>query len=338
MATKLENLHLEEVSAIIGEDEPANKGARIVLMKKEHDRRDGIMVDDDKVGVLKRLAKFLDIGEDELAIKEEDRMDPKTKQTLDELTAKVDGLTEQLTVAQTVSKVSATIAKAGTAEEVDAAIATLTNEDARKEVAEIAEARKAELTKAEGDAALKAFRSKLPSGLQKAFDDMSDDDKRRFMGKFSKADEGDADPVTKALAAVTETNEKLVAKVESLEAKDALAATKAELADLDGVVPDLNELAKQLTSLRKADAEAADAMLTQLKATAKQAKESRLFSVVGNDGEGSGTVAKVETKIAAAVKKYQDAHPDVTPEQAEAEVLKANPALYDEYNAAQREA
>lgn len=291
MAFELKNLSIEEVSAV---DEPANKHSRVVLLK----RKGGIMDQDERAGLLKKLATYLGVDKADAPVNKEDNaMTEEVTKKIEELTSQVEALTK---------------ANAEAAEKVEA----LTKANA-------------ELTeRTEKSDAEKSFRDQLPKGLQKAWDDMDEDERRKFMASYGKAQKSD-DPVTKALSEVTKANDELVAKVARMEAEQELAKTREGFRDLDGLV-NIDDLAKQYHAIAKVDKDAADAMVETTRKLAKQAKEGGLFHVIGKDGAGDESA---EARLTKRVAKLREDNPELTEAAAMTKALEADPKLYDAYNA-----
>lgn len=239
---------------------------------------------------------------------------PDLEKQLKEVTAKVETLTAD------VAK-SAEVVKAK-----DAEIADLKKQltSAQEGIAKAGK-RKEEMEK---------FRGSLSGTLQKAFDNMADDEKETFMTGYKKS-EGAENPVAKALESVTKANEELTKRLQKMEAASELAKAREELKGLAGVV-NLEEFIPSYLELRKAAPEHAEGIVKQLKAAAAQVQKSGLFKAIGRDGgsEGENPVEKLDREV----KKYQEAHPGVNAAEAEAKVLEANPTLYSEYRKFQRAA
>lgn len=223
----------------------------------------------------------------------------------------------------------AAIAKADTAEALDVVIKGLT-EAVAKVVAVDVEARKADLAKVKDGEAVKKFAEKLSDPLKVAFSKLNTKEQAEFMTSYK----ADGDPVAKALEEVTKQNATLAKQVADLGADAELRKTEDELKDLAGGPVNVAELAKTLVALRKHDKAAADAMLTQIRATAKQAQAGNVFRVIGKDGDGAGdAMGEIDKKAEAYAKEHK-----VTKAVATGAVLKIEPELYDRYLAEKREA
>lgn len=299
MATELKDLSIEEVSLV---DAPANKGARVVLMKRE--KNGGIMDQntDERVSLLKRMAQYLGVSAPEASPKDEgadDMADEALTKQVAELTKKLDEVTK-----------------------------ALSTEKSARETAEkqLADARKA----ADEDAGYKAFRQKLSPALQKACDEMDEKDRKDFMSRFGKAE----DPVAKAVEAVAAEAKKAAdalaerdGRIAKLERAERIAKRKADLADLSAVEK-FDEFVETVDAVYQKDAAAAEEIVKRMRALAAQAKAGNLFKVAGRDGAGS---TGAESRISAAVSKVLAEDPKLTREQAVDKVLKADPSMYEEY-------
>lgn len=301
-------------------------------LSEEEVRIKGVNInDDERVSLVGKIAEYLGIrkADLDLDLDVEEIMDKdakKLQKDLEELSEKFEKLEKEKATADAVNTAVEGISKAKSSEEVDAVLKEIEDEEVLKVVTERAAERKAAFEKSVGEAEVKKFRDRLPETLQKAFDEMDEEDQEKFMKSFNEPGE---DPVAKALEAVTEANKVLADKVEKLEGNVDVATIEEELKGLDGIVKDVGETAKTIVGLRKHDAGAADAMLEEYKALAKQAEEKgNLFKVLGKDGEVSGDA---QEKIDKAAKAYHDEHPDITIEQAVAKVLEDHPELYDEH-------
>jgi len=234
--------------------------------------------------------------------------------------------------AETVRKISGEIAAAKTAAGIDALakrIADVKDDSLTKQAADRkSEIDKSDETKQAADKAEaeKSFRAKLPKGLQKAFDDMDEKEREAFMGKFGKSDAGD--PVTKTLTDLAKAKDDLTAKVEKLEAAAHLRKLADELKDLNGAVTKIDEFAGAYAKLEKADKDAAEALLKDFRALAKQAKDGGLFKVIGRDGAGDDSASG---RLEKAVKKYMSEHSGANEATATDAVLKVEPKLYEDY-------
>lgn len=329
---ELTDLDIDEWSLV---DRPANKGSRFLFWK----RADGgpeecaTMETIEKVGVIRRLMKTLGVGPADLAQEGEVEVSDTLKR-LEELTAEV----EKLKTQDGADAVRKAIVDALKSEDPAARLADLEKSVADLEKAATA-ARIADLEKrlADADAAVEVtkemdgFRAKLPKAMRPGFDEMSPEEKKKFMASYGKAEKAD-EPLAKALSTVeklSEENEKLAARLEKLEGDRELAKTVEDLADVAAIV-DPGEFAKDFRELAKASPEAADRLHEKLKAAAERAETGALFGTIGTAGGEAPTATE---KIAKAVAKYRDDHPDVSKEAAEAAVLKADPGLYTAYKA-----
>jgi len=215
---------------------------------------------------------------------------------------------------------------AASVEDVDKALAAVADDDIRKAVEPRAQARRTELEKADLDKAQREFRQKLTPAMAKAFDDMDEDERRRFMNSFGKSDKAD-DPMVKTIDSLSKTNDELQKRLDKMEADAELTKTREAFQDLDGFVK-VDDFAKSYIALAKHDREAADAMVDQTRALAKQAHQGGLFRVIGKDGNGEQSA---DGKIDKAVAKYREANPGVSPAEAMTKVLEQDPGLYDDY-------
>lgn len=338
MAKELFDISLEEISAV---DSPANPHAKVLLMKrkggdpKTKSDRDTIEPDE-RLSLLKRLAAFLGKSSDDLAQLETDDMaDEAIQKKLDELTKKVGDFEADRARLTKRGDIAVSIAKAAKPEDftsIEAEIEKIKadDKDGHAQLADLAKARKSEIEGATARQAEQDFRKRLPAPIAKAFDDMTADDRAKFMKSYGTGEKPD-DPVAKALATVTAANEMLMKRLEGLEGDTELAKTKEEIKDLDGFVK-IEDFAKHLIALRKANREAADAMLESQRALAKQAREGGLFRVIGKDGGDDN--ADAEAKIDKAAAKLREADPKLTKEQAVSKAIEQDPSLYSDYLAA----
>lgn len=328
MVNELKNLQIEEVSAV---DDPANKASRVVLLK-----RGGNVDKDEKIGFVKKLGTYLGLGEseiDDITKGGDDVADKDIKKQVADLTDEVKKLTADKARAEKRGQVSAVIAKSKTSADIEAvrkALDEIKEGDAEghKELSDQLDARAEELGETEKAGIMSDFRGKLPKGMQKAFDDMNDDDKRRFMGKFQKGMIED-DPIGKALEKATDTVEKQAERIERLEKDAQMRDLREHLDDLKGTVEDFDGFVKSFAKMREADEDAAEQMVKSLRAAKAQAEKAGIFRVIGKDGDGDQTA---EDTLDKAVQKYMGEHDDVTKEQAEAKVLERQPELYENYN------
>jgi len=332
MPFELDELHLDEISFVPA---GANPGARAVLMKNRrkgfHEKeRGGIMADmdskDERVGLWKRIGEYFGISEDDLALtKEVANVDTNVQKQLDDLTTEVGELKKAKATAESITTAVGSIAKAKSVDEVNAVVAALKDADVLKAVTDPAAERRIELDAQAGNAEVNAFREKLPESLQKTFDGMDADGRASFMKSYSV---GDSDPIVKALATVTATNESLIARLEKMEDAEDLRKATADLDGLESVVDDIPAMAKTITSLRKTAPAAADDLLEKLRATSKRAADAGLFVIKGSD---KGGVKNADERLDKAVAKYREIHPDVTAEVAMTKVLEEQPGLYNEH-------
>lgn len=310
-------------------DEPANEGSRVVLLKRRNKKDEGGAIDA-LSAILKRLSpddvkKVLAdaLGAAKVGGKEGD--DP-MKDRIDALAKRIGKLTGDAakglqTKLDAVSKAEQKDAEAQLPA-IETEVASV-EKDGR--IAAL-EAQVAELSKrgAAGEE-VKKFRTTLSAPLQKMFDELPAADQAEFMAGYAGTRKA-ADPVAKALESVTKANTELAQKVAKMEAEKELAAVTAELQkDLGGVV-NVAETAEAIVAMRKHAPEAAEALLTQLKAAAARAKASKVFSIVGKDGQDTGSpLAKLE-KLA----KARAASKGETYAVAYEEVSKENPELFAE--------
>ena len=339
MPNRLEDLTLEEISVV---DEPANKRARVVLLKRAQEKG-GIMTDDkERIGLADRLLKYLGVTSDQLAGPtvrkgDDDMADAEVKKQLDDMSAKIEKLEADAARAAKREDLGRRIAKAKTDDDVaavrkDVDATKADDADGHADLTARLDERAAELGKTEKASLMGDFRTQLPKGLQKAFDDMDDDEKKRFMDKFKKGDE--TDPVGKALEAVTKKNEALEGEVKALKAAREIDEAREELKDLMGHVEKYDDFVESVVSLRKADKDAAEVLVKSARAMAAREKKSGIFKIVGADGHAAEDAAAEIRKAADAVRKED---PKLTPEQAEALTLERNLGLYTKY-LAEREA
>lgn len=347
----LTDLVLEELSAV---NAGANKGAKIILLKSECDK----MEIKDRVSLITKLAEYLNIGKkegDTLTINTGD--EPVSKDLVElQKTVATQGAVILKLAAQNAFAVLLSIAKDALATVADvtgvdsllakaktdlvlliksgeitdqAELIKLFEAQLDGDLTERAKARKAELEKGKAKHGMHEFRNGLPKGLQKAFDDMDENERLSFMTKFNKSD--DDDPVNKALEKLGTENVSLLKQVAVLTADSELAKGMVEFEDLATAVK-LDEFVPNIIKLRKLDKDAADVLVKQTRALAAQSAAGNVFEIVGKRGGNGGDV---DAKIDKAVAIYKTDHPDVSDEVAMDKVLQANPALYDEYNAEQ---
>lgn len=311
MPKVLKDLVIDEVSLV---DVPANKAARVILMKR------GDMELGEKTSLLEKLKKALGLTEGGTD-------DPNTEDDV-EIQKKLEALQAQvakLEIDKTRSEYSAKIAKAKRVEDLTAlrgegAFKAL-SEDARTALDTEIETRKGELEAAVKVGKYDTFRSKLPKSLHKAFDEMMDEDKDEFMSRFGKGGV-EADPVGKALARAEQRATDLEAQVASLVAKGEVEAIlKGDLKDVPGATA---ELAESVRKLRRADPAAAETLVKQLKGQALQLKASGLFKTLGKDG---GEIKKAEDKLDQLAKK-RATEKGIAFATAYDQVLQENPDLY----------
>lgn len=329
MPTLLEDLELDEVSLV---DEPANKDARVVLFKRDGTgtrKRGATMYGDDRVGLLRRLAKFLGVRDADLVEKEGDGVDEATRKRFDDLTERLEKL--EVDGAGDVAKAIAEAVKsekpAEQAEALEKRVAEL-EKDAK--IAAL-EKRLADVEKTgEEDEVLKAFRDELPKALRPGFDEMGEEEKRRFMDKFKKSADSADEPLAKALSTIeslTKAGETASARIEKLEREAEVAKLRTELSGLENFV-DLEKTVEEVYELRKLSPKSADSMIERLRAFAKQTESSEFLKEIGSSHGAQPT--EVEKRIEAKIEEYRKAHPDATPEQAYAAVVTTNKELYTE--------
>lgn len=360
----LDKLSLEEISIV---DAGANKGARVILLKSESD----IMENKERNQIVATLVKYLNADiTDIVSMLKADNINHEDTHVSNELEqlqkdSKSQGILILKLAAQNafgtmLAVVKDAIAKAADATGVDAILTKAKTDlvDLIKagkvhdqaelikqfeasldgDLTERAKARKAELEKSTSKAEMTKFRDKLPGALQKAFDDMDEDERAAFMTKFSKSDEND--PITKLSKALEDSsteNATLKKRLDAMEADTEITKAEKEFESLAKYV-NLKEFIPNVIKMRKLDKDAAEAFVTQTKAMAAQMADANIFSIFGKNGEGdSGAEAKLE-KLA---KKYRAEHSDCASDEiAMAKVLDdpANADLYSQYNAEQEEA
>lgn len=326
MPRELKNLVLEEVSAV---DQPANPGARVVLMK-----RGGIMNVKDFLAKVAKAAGLPDKEVEALVTETTKETGSMPEGNTDEIKA----LKAQLTRLEKRAAVSEAINKAADAKALDAIAADVTKAKEAKEMTDEDEKdflermrdKKKSFETADVTKAQTEFAAKLPEGLRKAFGELSDTDKDAFMKSYTapKAD----DPVAKAMAELTKRNEALEKTVAELQKAAETAEAKELLKDLAGVVKVDDFLPTYLT-LKKQSPEQAEDLVKQLRAAKAQAETAGLFKALGSDGPGNADSA--EAKLEKAAEAVRKADPKLTKEAAFAKAIEDNPALYAEYNAEQ---
>lgn len=346
----LTDLNIEEASIV---DRGANKGAKVILLKSQNSECDK-MESKERNQFVATLMKYMqaDIKEVGAMLKSDFKTGSEDEPLSEELKALQKSVALQaagmlvLTCKNLFGEAMAiavdSIAKAKDAAGVDAAITAATtavstlktetkidddtliksfNDKIDSDLGERAKAKKKELDGQTTDEEMKKFRENLPTALHKAFDDMPAKDKADFMKSYSKSDD---DPIAKALATTATENASLKKRLDKMEGEQDIAKAKIEFNDLDGKV-DMEKFIKSVITLRKADKDAANVMIEQTRAMAKQAETSNLFSIVGKNGQGA---SDAEGKIDAAVKKHMIDHPDDTEAVAMTKVLDKNPELY----------
>jgi len=341
---KRNRLELKTVDLISLVDRGDNPEAHVMIHKKKGFPlgKKGVRIDnmdsnnkDDRVNLLKRIAVYFGVGKDDLNLDGGDEMDKdaeKLQKDLDELKEKFEELGKEKATADAVSAALEGISKAKTPEEVDAVLEKIEDtddvkgDDVRGAVAGQATERKTSFEKAAGEAEVKAFRARLPEELHESFDKLDEEDRGKFMKSFNEPGE---DPTAQALETLTKANAELAAKVEKIDSDVDQAKVEEELKSLDGIVKSVPETAKTIVTLRKTDAEAADAMLEEYKSLAKQAEEKgELFKILGHDEDSPGDADAEIDKIA---KTLRDADPDLSEAQAIAKAVEENPEVYDKY-------
>lgn len=353
----LTELALEEISAV---NAGANKGAKIILRKSESD----IMETKERYALIKTLAKYFNVGKQEgdtLVIKTGDEPVSedleKLQKTVSSQTIVILKLVAQNAFATLLSVVKDAIAKAANATGIDTLLAkaktdliALIKDSEITDQAELikqfeaaldgdlmerAKARKAELEKSTSKADMAKFRDRLPPDVQKTFDALDDDKRTAFMNKFSKFD--DTDPVAKALENVTNENASLKKRLDNLESESEVAKAEQEFEGLSKHVA-LAEFIPNIIKLRKVDSDAAEVLITQIKAMAAQANAANIFSIFGKNGQGEGDA---DSALDKAVQKYRVENPDCASDEiAMTKVLEdpANASLYTDVINEQEEA
>ena len=356
MATELVNLRLTEVSVV---DHPANKGARIVLLKSDEapelkeikseksvrprgsQKERAMFSSTEKVSLLKRLMAALKFDQADLDDFTPEDDDVTTEKRLEALAAQVEKLGQDADVRDVAKAIEAALDSedaSGALELLEKRVTALVEKAGSDKDAEITRLQKqledaqttaVQATKAADETS--AFRERLPKSLQKAFDGMGDDDKKGFMSRFSKGAsvEDSDDPIAKALAAVVKSSDALLTRVEGLEARTEKSSLRTELAGIDGLV-DLDKTIETVARLRKSDPGAADLFVEQLRATQAQAKSAKVFGELGSSQiDKSGTDADVA--ITKAVTKIRENDPTIGEDEAMAKAFDANPDLYTQY-------
>jgi len=332
-------LKLGSVDMISLVDRGDNPGARVAISKRQSsldtDDEEGGKIpamnanDDDRVGFAKRFLTYMGISKADLDLEEEvivDKDAQELKKQLDELQGKFDDLEKETAIAKSINTANDAIAVAKSAEDVDKVIAGLEDVDVIKAVTDIAAARKGVLAKSADDEVVKAFREKLPVPLQKAFDEMEDDDQKSFMKSYDGKKE---DPTSATLAKMASALEAANTRLEKVEMDTREAEIVKELEDLEGIIKSVPDAAKMIAKTEKRDPDAGAEMLEYHKALAAQAKEKDFLKVIGQD---DGAIGDAEAELDKAVEKYRAEHPDVSEAEAMTKVLDADPELYDRYN------
>lgn len=310
MPRQLKNLVISEVSSV---DRGAGEGVKILLMKREPNDRDDVVIDFDVLRSLKKIAPEIAAGIDAAVAKLREEMADPTKAEAaiqkfnDQIAGLIPGNTE---TTMTKEEIEALVTKA-----ITTATAPLT----------------ATITKLEGDLAFE----KLSPEAREFCKAMSDEDKKKFMGKDkAKQDEEMAD--AKKRAAGDPVVKLLTGEVEDLKKRLAVSDERDAIATFGKRAKDLGLPEAHGEVMRKAyggDAEAIKKHEDMLKGLAEQVRTGKVFAEFGNS-QGGGTQTSYDQFVAKAA-ELRKTQPTLTPEQAFDKVYNdpANVALREGHKA-----
>lgn len=248
-------------------------------------------------GLVDKILSVFSSGEDDAEIE---------KRLREELLAVPDFLKQPPEAAQQGGSMDLSKLSKDDRETVEAAIASAGELDGLKEQLAASQARIAEL-----EAAKPTDPPKPEDAVTKALAKLPDEVRKQLEASLAKRDE-ESQAMQKQLAELTEER--------------AFHKYAAEVGDLDGLAEPREKLIAKLWSIQDPTHRAE--MQKTLEASAAAVRRGNLFNPLGTAAEGgSGVMAKVAAK-AAELRKVD---PKLTPEQAEAQVFRTEPALYSEY-------
>lgn len=316
------------------------------------------METNERVTIVQRLAKFLNVGEqkdDQLIIKTEDSTVPDEnvetlKKELGTATNVIKSLQAKDEARDAVSKAMTAISKAADAAAVDQAVsvaksdistilkeaeldadstvAKFANGQVEGEIAEAAKARKADIEKSGMDEEEAEFRKALPKAMCDEYDKMSAEERKEMRDRFKKSDAGD-DPVMKTLGEQEATIKKQGEEIAKMKHQEEVRKVRDEFADLAPFV-DMEKFAENVVKLRGHDEDAANDLIESTQRLAKQLKGTgALLRPIGKNGDGDAGDA--EQKLEKIAKDLQGADSELTDEAAFAKATEDNPELYQEY-------
>lgn len=181
---------------------------------------------------------------------------------------------------------------------------------------------------AEQEQATKAFADELPGPMREAFLAMSPEEQAAFQAQWMAGkDAGAPDPLAKMVAKFADIEKAATERevqLQKLLDEQEQATVVRKFADLSKVVK-VDEFAGHYRKVAKSAPETADYFAQLVKAFAAQDKTSKLFSVVGGDGEAQTLSAREEIeKMAMEIRK---ADPKLTRAQAVRKAIQINPEL-----------
>lgn len=287
-----------EVSAVTA---GANPGAHILLLKRKRDRLEG--------------RRDMLSSNDQRDPRQEATV-PKDAKERQELLLKLDP--EQKAEIEAMMKSAAEEATKPLLEKVSALEARNKELEAQQKEEE------------DEDEAMKAFVDSLPEAMRAPYLAMPEDQQAAFRAMVEAAPEGPSpvEAMAKSFESFQKKNRELEEDLTKLRDDQEQQAVVKELADLSKVVK-LEDFAQDVRKLRKADPDAADRMVEKVRALAAQAEEGGLLKVIGGDGDGDGASAIV--KVRQKVAKIREAQPTIKSHEAMDMVMKAEPALWDQY-------
>lgn len=311
---ELEGLHPGADGEVSAVNVGANPGAHILLLKARHVARDK-RTDDRAIVLAGGHVATSDRDHEEASVPKGTETTsagagnaPATKQ---ELLLKLDP--EQRKEFETLIKSAAEAAAAPLAAKIEAL-----------------EKQNAELQAAQAkDAELEAFAASLPEAMRAAFLGLAPEEQAAFMSQHAAmAAAGAADPLAKFAKSFDEQAKKIADQEKQLaKMRDdqEQAAAVAKFGPLVGRVVKPEEFARHYRAIAKTDQAAADFMAEKLAAFAAQDKGSKLFSVIGGDGDSAAKSAREEIERKAA--EIRKADPSLTMPQAIRKAVKDNPDL-----------
>lgn len=324
MPNLLKHLRVDAISVV---DKGANPGAMTVLMKRAGEA----LSKEALVNLWKKFVENIGLGSEagdlENVLKTLEGHVPTLEEIskkLEDVTKEVATLTTSKATSDSIAKIAIEIPKANTMEVLKALEVEISKLDKTHLsipiLAEALDVRKAEVEKADKHAAFSAL---LKGDKKKKFDASSSDEKDAAMADAEP--DTDDQTVGKAMSEVLKANKVLSSKVEKMEKEQAIAKIKdIELDDMKDVAK-LDDLAEAIYKARLSNPEAADLLVTQMKALAAQVKTGDLFKQLGAGGTPmpGGTEEKVQ-KMAEEMAKIKG----ITVQKAYDEVLLQNPEFY----------